>query len=81
MRHNGATAFSLQLPEVTRALIWTGPNSQVRAFDAAAGEAIVYASDERTKVLTEVGTLRTCLTAEQPFWPGDKLLPALCQRA
>ncbi|WP_427168813.1 hypothetical protein ACQF4J_47150 (plasmid) [Streptomyces sp. C1-1] len=74
-------ALSLQLPEVARALICTGPNSQVRAFDAAAGEAIVYGPDERTKVLTEVGTSLTGLTAEQPFWPGDGLLPPLCQRA
>ncbi|MFE0520795.1 hypothetical protein [Streptomyces sp. NPDC058954] len=74
-------ALSVQLPEVARALICTGPNSQVRAFDAAAGEAIVYGPDERTKVLTEVGTFLTGLTAEQPFWPGDGLLPPLCQRA
>ena len=72
-------ALSLGLPEVARALICTGPESHVRAFDAAAGEFTVYGPDDRTKVLTEVGTYLTGLAAERPFWPGDGLLPPLCQ--
>ncbi|MGI5144197.1 hypothetical protein [Streptomyces sp. CA-106110] len=74
-------ALSLGLPEVARALICTGPESQVRAFDAAAGEFTVYGPDDRTKVLTEVGMSLTGFAAEQPFWPGDGLLPPLCQSA
>ncbi|MEU6260460.1 hypothetical protein [Streptomyces sp. NPDC047043] len=74
-------ALSLGLPEVARALICTGPASQVRAFDAAAGEFTMYGPDDRTKVLTEVGLFLTGLTAQQPFWPGDGLLPPLCQSA
>ncbi|MFE0921256.1 hypothetical protein ACFW24_26285 [Streptomyces nigra] len=68
-------ALSLGLPEVARALICTGPDSQVRAFDAAAQKFAVHGPDERAKVLTEVGRFLTGLTAEQPFWPGDGLLP------
>jgi hypothetical protein len=74
-------ALSLGLPEVARALICTGPDSQVRAFDAAAGEFTVYGPDDRAKVLTEVGMFLTGITAEQPFWPGEGLLPPLCQNA
>ncbi|MER8009720.1 hypothetical protein [Streptomyces sp. NPDC094149] len=74
-------ALSLGLPEMARALICTGPESQVRAFDAAAGELTVYGPDDRTKVLAEVGLFLTGLAAEQPFWPGDGLLPPLCQSA
>ncbi|MFJ3310878.1 hypothetical protein ACIPSA_49690 [Streptomyces sp. NPDC086549] len=74
-------ALSLGLPEVARALICTGPDSQVRAFDAAAGGLTVYGPDDRTKVLTEVGMFLTGIAAEQPFWPGDGLLPPLSQSA
>lgn len=70
-------ALSLGLPEVARALICTGPDSQVRAFDAAAGECTVYGPEDRTKVLTEVGIFLTAIATEQPFWPGDGLLPPL----
>ena len=77
----GCDALSLGLPEVARALICTGPDSQVRAFDAAAGEVTVYGPDDRAKVLAEVGMFLTGIAAEQPFWPGDGLLPPLWQRA
>ncbi|HKO83812.1 MAG TPA: hypothetical protein VJ140_04440, partial [Actinomycetota bacterium] len=74
-------ALSLGLPEVARALICTGPDSRVRAFDAAAGGFTVYGPDDRAKVLTEVGMFLTGIATEQPFWPGDGLLPPLCQNA
>ncbi|MYS95881.1 hypothetical protein GTY58_00865 [Streptomyces sp. SID5469] len=74
-------ALSLGLPAVARALICTGPENQVRAFNAAAGDFTVYGPDDRTKVLTEVGMFLTGVAAEQPFWPGDGLLPPLCQSA
>ncbi|MGW7410476.1 hypothetical protein ACWGI9_43595 [Streptomyces sp. NPDC054833] len=74
-------ALSLGLPEVARALICTGPESQVRAFDAAAGEFTVYGPDDRTKALTEVGMFLTGLAADKPFWPGDGLLAPLRQSA
>ncbi|MEW2425739.1 hypothetical protein AB0911_34985 [Streptomyces nigra] len=68
-------ALSLGLPEVARALICTAPGTQMRAFGPAAEEFTVYGPDDRTKVLTQVGRLLASLTAEQPFWPGDGLLP------
>ncbi|WP_455362354.1 hypothetical protein [Streptomyces sp. SYSU K21746] len=76
-------ALSLGLPEIARALICTGPgpDKEVRAFDAAAGECIVYGPDDRAKVLAEVCMLLTGIATEQPFWPGDELLPPLCQSA
>ncbi|WP_331740581.1 hypothetical protein OG613_46610 (plasmid) [Streptomyces sp. NBC_00015] len=70
-------ALSLCLPEVARALICTGPDSQMRAFDAAEGEFTVYGPDDRAKVLTEVSMFLTAIATEQPFWPGDGLLPPL----
>lgn len=74
-------ALSLGLPEIARALICTGPNNQVRAFDAAAGETTVYGPDDRTKVLTDVAMFLTGIATEQPLWPGDGLLPPLYQSA
>ncbi|MET7353035.1 hypothetical protein [Streptomyces mirabilis] len=74
-------ALSLGLPEIARALICTGPDSEVRAIDAAAGESIVYGPDDRAKVLAEVGMFLTGIATAQPFWPGDGLLPPLCQSA
>ncbi|MEV4040398.1 hypothetical protein [Streptomyces umbrinus] len=77
VRAGECDALSLGLPEIARALICTGPYSQVRAFDAAAGEFIAYGPAERAAVLAEVGTFLACLVAEQDLWPGDGLLPWL----
>ncbi|KRD17938.1 hypothetical protein [Streptomyces sp. Root264] len=72
-------ALSLALPEIARALICTGPDHQVRAFDAAAGDFTLYGPRDRAEVLAEIGTLLTAITTEQPFWPGGNLLPPLCR--
>ncbi|MFD4588295.1 hypothetical protein [Streptomyces sp. NPDC058434] len=72
-------ALSLGLSEIARVLICAGPDHQVRAFDAAAGETTVYGPDDRAQVLTEVATFLTGVATEQPFWPGDGLLPPLYQ--
>ncbi|MGW0926065.1 hypothetical protein ACWD3J_44625 [Streptomyces sp. NPDC002755] len=77
MQTQKCDALSLGFPEVARALICTGPDSQVRAFDAAAGEGTGYGPDDRAKVLTEVGMFLTAIATEQPFCPGDGLLPPL----
>ncbi|MGW7369437.1 hypothetical protein ACWGI8_39975 [Streptomyces sp. NPDC054841] len=74
-------ALSLGLPEIARALICTGPDNQVRAFDAAAGNLIAYGPDDRAQVLAKIGMLLTGIATEQPLWPGDGLLPPLCQSA
>ncbi|MFF4805545.1 hypothetical protein ACFY1U_45395 [Streptomyces sp. NPDC001351] len=77
----GFDALSLGLPDLARALFCTGPESRVRTFDAAAGQFTVHGSAERARVLTKVGVFLTGLTAEQPLWPGDGLLPPLRQNA
>ncbi|KUN17555.1 hypothetical protein AQJ11_37435 [Streptomyces corchorusii] len=80
VRAGDCHALSLGLPEIARALVCTGPNSHVRAFDAAAGEFIVYGSAERAAVLAEVDVFLACLVAEQDLWPGDGLLAPLVRR-
>ncbi|MFE9024370.1 hypothetical protein ACFYNL_38295 [Streptomyces sp. NPDC007808] len=70
-------ALSLGLSEVARALLCTGPHGQVRAYGATADELVIYGSTERGVVLQEVGMYLTGIATEQPFWPGDSLLPPL----
>ncbi|MFC9627386.1 hypothetical protein ACFTXM_48125 [Streptomyces sp. NPDC056930] len=72
-------ALSLGLPEIARALVCTGPDSHVRAFDAAADEFIDYGPAARAAALAEVGALLNCVVAEQTFWPGEGLLPPLVE--
>ncbi|MEU2284248.1 hypothetical protein ABZ614_20275 [Streptomyces sp. NPDC013178] len=74
-------ALSLGLPDMARALLCTGPHGQVRAYDAAAGDFVIYGSAERAVVLDEVGMFLTGVATERPFWPGDSLLPPLDRRA
>ena len=74
-------ALSLGLPDLARALLCTGPHGQVRAYDAAADDFVIYGSAERAVALDEVGMFLTGVAAERPFWPGDSLLPPLGQRA
>ncbi|MFE2473694.1 hypothetical protein [Streptomyces mirabilis] len=57
-------ALSFGLPEIARALICTGPHSQVRAYDAAAGNFIVHGPTDRAAVLAEVGRFLTCIVSE-----------------
>lgn len=79
--HSGdCDALSLGLPEIARALLCTGPDSHVRAFDAAADEFIDYGPEARAAALIEVGELLTSLVAEQDLWPGDGLLAPLALR-
>ncbi|WP_369253795.1 hypothetical protein [Streptomyces sp. R35] len=73
--HSGdCDALSLGLPEITRALVCTGPHGHVRAYDAAADEFIDYGPAVRAAVLAEVGAFLASLVAEQGLWPGDGLL-------
>jgi hypothetical protein len=80
VRSGHCDALSLGLPEIARALICTGPHSHVRAYDSAADDFVVYGSSERAAVLDEVGVFLTGIATEQPFWPGDSLLPPLVGR-
>jgi len=79
--HSGdCDALSLGLPEITRALVCTGPHGHVRAYDAAADEFIDYGPAVRAAVLAEVGAFLASLVAEQDLWPGDGLLAPLARR-
>ncbi|MFF1626491.1 hypothetical protein [Streptomyces sp. NPDC058272] len=80
VRSGYCDALSLGLPEIARALVCTGPHSHVRAYDAATDDFVVYGSSERDAVLDEVGVYLTGIATEQPFWPGDSLLPPLVGR-
>jgi hypothetical protein len=81
VRTGECDALSLGLPEIARALICTGPQNHVRAFDAAADQFITYGPKERAAVLAEVDMFLACLVAEQDLWPGDGLLPPLSHQA
>jgi hypothetical protein len=61
----------------TRYAWCTGPHGLDRVFDATANDVVTYGSAEHAGVLDEVGVLLATVAAEQPFWPGDSLLPAL----
>ncbi|KAF2774888.1 hypothetical protein [Streptomyces sp. OM5714] len=74
-------ALSLGLPDLPRALLCTGPHSQVRAYDAAADDFVIHGPAERAVILDEVGMFLSGVATERPFWPGDSLLPPLGQRA
>ncbi|MCX5328048.1 hypothetical protein [Streptomyces sp. NBC_00140] len=74
VRTGECDALSLGLPEIGRALVCVGPNSHVRAFDAATDQVITYGPQERAAVLAQVDIFLTGLVAEQEFWPGDGLL-------
>ncbi|MGW6955217.1 hypothetical protein [Streptomyces sp. PAN_FS17] len=58
-------ALSLGLPEIARALICTGPNSDVRTLNTAAGQTLTYGPRERAAVLAEIDRFLICLVAEQ----------------
>jgi hypothetical protein len=76
--HTGrCDALSVGLPEIARALLCVGPHSHVRTYNAAAGDFVTYGSAERAAVLDEVGRFLAGIATEQPFWPGDSLLPPL----
>ncbi|MEV5989334.1 hypothetical protein AB0L85_30860 [Streptomyces sp. NPDC052051] len=77
VRAGGCDALSLGLSEIACALLCTGPHSHVRAYDAEAGDFVVYGVTERATVLAEVGMFLTEFVAEQALWPGDGLLAPL----
>lgn len=74
VRCGGCDALSLGLSAIARALVCTGPHSQVRVYDAA-DDVIAYGAAERATVLTEVSVLLNRLVTVQPLWAGDGLWP------
>ncbi|MBT2393566.1 hypothetical protein J7E87_30180 [Streptomyces sp. ISL-1] len=67
-------ALSLRLPDIARALVCSGPHSEVRAYDPAAGRYQVYGPADRIEVLVEVGKQLSWAEAGCALWPGDGLL-------
>lgn len=67
-------ALSLGLPDIARALVCSGPHSEVRAYDPAAGRCQTYGPAERIEVLVEVGKQLAWAEAGCSLWPGDGLL-------
>ncbi|MGX4695529.1 hypothetical protein [Streptomyces sp. JNUCC 63] len=74
VRDGGCDALSLGLPDLARALVCSGPHSQVRVHDPAGGRYQAYGPTDRLKVLVEIGKQLQWAEAGCTFWPGDGLL-------
>ncbi|MEU1600017.1 hypothetical protein ABZ468_46385 [Streptomyces sp. NPDC005708] len=66
--------MSLDLPDIARALVCSGPHSEVRTYDPAAGRYQAYGPADRIEVLVEVGKQLAWVEAGCVLWPGDGLL-------
>jgi hypothetical protein len=67
-------ALSLGLPDIARALVCSGPHSEVRVYDPAAERYQAYGPADRIEVLVEVGRQLAWAEAGCALWPGDGLL-------
>ncbi|MER6370130.1 hypothetical protein ABT255_17415 [Streptomyces mirabilis] len=74
IRDRECDALSLGLPDIARALVCSGPHSEVRVYDSAAGRHQAYGPAERIEVLVEVGRQLAWAEAGCALWPGDGLL-------
>ncbi|WP_406326551.1 hypothetical protein [Streptomyces sp. NBC_00203] len=66
--------LSLGLPDIARALVCSGPQSEVRVYDPAAERYQAYGAADRIEVLAEVGRQLAWAEAGCALWPGDGLL-------
>ncbi|WP_406723399.1 hypothetical protein WJ438_00120 [Streptomyces sp. GD-15H] len=66
--------LSLHLPDIARALVCSGPRSEVRVYDLAAERYQAYGPADRIEVLVEVGRQLAWAEAGCALWPGDDLL-------
>ncbi|WP_406469853.1 hypothetical protein [Streptomyces sp. NBC_01615] len=66
--------LSLGLPDIARALVCSGPQSEVRVYDPAAERYQAYGAADRIEVLAEVGRQLAWAEAGCTLWPGDGLL-------
>ncbi|MEU2588999.1 hypothetical protein ABZ612_40640 [Streptomyces avermitilis] len=80
IRQSGCDALSLGLPEIARALICNGPDTELRAYDATADRYIPYGRASRTAVLEQLADHLDRAVSPHGLWPGDGLLPPLSQR-
>ncbi|MFI9605054.1 hypothetical protein ACIHCX_35445 [Streptomyces sp. NPDC052043] len=67
-------ALSLSLPDIARALVCSGPHSEVLVYDPAVGRHQAYGPAERIEVLVEVGRQLAWAEAGCALWPGEGLL-------
>jgi hypothetical protein len=72
--HERGRHAALGLPDIARALVCSGPHSEVRVYDPAAGRHQAYGPAERIEVLVEVGRQLAWAEAGCALWPGDGLL-------
>ncbi|MFJ3213884.1 hypothetical protein [Streptomyces flaveolus] len=71
----GCDALSLGLPPIARALVCSGPRSEVRAYDPTTEGYRVFGPADRFEVLVEIGNQLARTEAGRPLWPGDMPLP------
>jgi len=77
VRDRDCDALGLGLPGISRALMCTGPHSEVRAVGPTVGGYWVYGPTDRIEVLAEVGRQLAWAEAGSSLWPGDNLLPPI----
>ncbi|MGW7410214.1 hypothetical protein ACWGI9_42190 [Streptomyces sp. NPDC054833] len=74
IRDRECDALSLGVPDIARALVCSGPHSEVQVYDPAAGRHRAYGPAERIEVLAEVGRQLAWAEAGCALWPGEGLL-------
>jgi hypothetical protein len=62
---------TLGLPPIARALVCSGPHSEVRAYDPATEDYQVFGPADRIEVLVEIGRQLARAEAGHPLWAGD----------
>ncbi|MEU3734548.1 hypothetical protein AB0E81_34905 [Streptomyces sp. NPDC033538] len=71
-----ADALGLGLPPIARALVCSGPRSEVRVHDPATDDYRTYGPAARSEVLVEIGRQLARADAGCPMWPEDIPCPA-----
>ncbi|KQX70133.1 hypothetical protein [Streptomyces sp. Root1310] len=71
IRDRECDALSLRLPHIARALVCSGPYSEIRVYDPAAGRYQAYGPAERIDVLVEVGRQLAWAEAGYVLRTGD----------
>ncbi|MEU1264571.1 hypothetical protein ABZ473_21250 [Streptomyces cellulosae] len=66
-------ALGLGLPPLARALVCSGPRSEVRAYDPTTEDYQVFGPADRIEVLVEIDKQLARTEAGRPLWPGDIL--------
>ncbi|MFD5445732.1 hypothetical protein [Streptomyces tendae] len=67
---HGCDGLGLGLPPIARALMCTGPTSEVRAYDPKTEDCQIFGPADRIEVLVEIGRQLARAEAGRPLWPG-----------